>query len=353
MRIRWRGLELPSRVERDQSVSDDTYGRFIVEPFERGFGITVGNSLRRILLSSLEGAAVTTVKIAEAPHEFTSIPGVLVDATDVILNIKQIVVKSESDEVKTMQVSRSAAGEVRAGDLEADAALEIVNPDLLICTLTTDASLNLEMTVRKGRGYATAEENRSPEQEVGIIPVDSIFSPVLRVRYRTEDTRVGQRTNYDRLVLEVWTRGTIAPEDAVVEAAKILRKHLNPFVTYHELGEEVTSVAPPVVEVSAPAVDAELQRKWDLPISVLNLSVRATNCLESARITTLGALASKTEADLLRVRSFGKTSLREVRRRLAEQGLALGMTLGAQLSGEVQPPPASSSEKLSIPVEQN
>lgn len=243
MRIRWRGLELPSRVERDQSVSDDTYGRFIVEPFERGFGITVGNSLRRILLSSLEGAAVTTVKIAEAPHEFTSIPGVLEDATDIILNIKQIVVRSESDEVKTLHISRSAAGEVRAGDLEADAALEIVNPDLLICTLTTDASLNLEMTVRKGRGYATAEENRSPDQEVGIIPVDSIFSPVLRVRYRTEDTRVGQRTNYDRLVLEVWTRGTIAPEDAVVEAAKILRKHLNPFVTYHELGEEVTSVA--------------------------------------------------------------------------------------------------------------
>ena len=353
MRIRWRDLELPSRVECDRSVSDDTYGRFIVEPFERGFGTTVGNSLRRILLSSLEGAAIVTVKIAEAPHEFTSILGVLEDVTDIILNVKQIVVKSESDEVKTMRVSRSTAGEVRAGDIEADAALEIVNPDQLICTLTADASFNLEMTVRKGRGYATAEENRAPDQEIGVIPVDSIFSPVLRVRYRTEDTRVGQRVNYDRLVLEVWTRGTITPEDAVVEAAKILRKHLNPFVMYDMLGEEVTSAVPAAQEVTAPAVDTELQRKWNLPISVLSLSVRATNCLETARITTLGALASRTEADLLRVRSFGKTSLREVRRKLAEQGMTLGMTLAGPPPEEARPMPPASPDNLSIPVEQS
>jgi DNA-directed RNA polymerase subunit alpha len=344
-------------VARDDSVSNETYGRFIVEPFERGFGTSVGNSLRRILLSSLEGASVTTVKIAEAPHEFTTIPGILEDLTDIILNIKQIVVTSESDEVKTMRVSRSAIGEVRAGDIEADAALAIINPDQLICTLTAKSSFNLEMTVRKGRGYATADENRGPEQVTGVIPVDSVFSPVLRVRYKTEDTRVGQRTNYDRLVMEIWTRGTIAPEDALVEAAKILRKHLNPFVMHETLGEEITSVAPPAQDVAPQPVDTETQRKWNLPIAMLNLSVRATNCLESARIATLGALASKSESDLLRVRSFGKTSLREVRRKLAEQGLALGMSPTGQIPAETQsesPPPSPDAPgNVSVPVEQN
>ena len=357
MRIRWRGLELPSKVERDDSVSNDTYGRFIIEPFERGFGTTVGNSLRRILLSSLEGAAVTSVKFGEAAHEFTSIPGVLEDVTDIILNIKNIVVSTESDEPKTMRLSRNAAGEVRAGDIEPDPALDIINQDLLLCTLTADSPLNIEMTVRPGRGYASAEENYRPDQEIGIIPVDSIFSPVLRVRYRTEDTRVGQRVNYDRLILEVWTRGTIVPEDALVEAAKILRKHLNPFVMYHALGEDLVTETLPVGEAEESAVDSELQQRWSQPISSLNLSVRASNCLESARISTLGQLASKTEAELLRLRSFGRTSLREVRRKLAEQGLTLGMATG-QGSG-VPPeqnaplaPPAASTEDVSVPVEQ-
>ncbi|MCP4249606.1 MAG: DNA-directed RNA polymerase subunit alpha [bacterium] len=363
MRIRWRGLELPSKVERDERASTDTYGRFIIEPFERGFGTTVGNSLRRILLSSLEGAAVTAIKIAEAPHEFATIPGVLEDVTDIILNIKNIVVRSESDEPKTMRVHRAEPGEIRAGDIEADAALEITNPDLVLCTLTAETSVTMEMTVGKGRGYCTAEENRGAEQELGIIPVDSIFSPVLRVRYRTEDTRVGQRTNYDRLILEIWTRGTYLPEDTLVEAAKILRKHLNPFVMYHSLGEEMVETAAAPTEGPAPAIDAEVQRKWDLPIATLNLSVRATNCLESGRVTTLGALASMTEADLLRVRSFGKTSLREVRRKLAEHGLGLGMSLEQQ-SGNPSPPgegeadqpasaPAAPPDNLSVPVEQN
>ncbi len=349
MRIRWRGLELPSKVERDGEVSTETYGRFSIEPFERGFGTTVGNSLRRILLSSLEGAAVTSVKITEAPHEFTSIPGVLEDVTDIILNVKNIVVRSTSDEPKTMRVSRTSAGEVRAGDIEADPALEVVNPDLVICTLTDDASFNMEMTVTTGRGYASAEENLKPDQEVGVIPVDSIFSPVLRVRYRTEDTRVGQRTNYDRLILEVWTRGTILPEDVLVEAAKILRKHLNPFVMYHSLGEETVAEGTTITEAETPMVDSERQQKWNLPISTLGLSVRASNCLESARLTTLGQLASRTESDLLRLRSFGRTSLREVRRKLAEQGLALGMTLNDPAP---EPPAASPPDAVSMPVQQ-
>ncbi len=348
MRIRWRGLELPSQVERDKSVSTDTYGRFTVEPFERGFGITVGNSLRRILLSSLEGAAVTRVKIAQASHEFTSIPGVLEDVTNIILNVKRIVVHSESDEPRTMRVSRSEPGEVRAGDIQAAAELRIINPDLRLCTLTAAVKFEMEMIVRKGRGYATADENRATDEELGVIPVDSVFSPVLRVRYRTEDTRVGQRTNYDRLIMDVWTRGTITPQDALVEAGKILRKHLNPFIMYEEPGPDMVSQAMSSSETAdQPLVDAEVQQKWDLPITVLGLSVRASNCLESARIGTLGELASKTEAELLRVRSFGKTSLREVRRKLAEHGLGLGMTLaGGHLEQAMASP-----EHCSVPAD--
>ena len=335
MRIRWRGLELPSRLERDESVSTDTYGKFYVEPFERGFGTTVGNSLRRILLSSLGGAAVYAVKIAKAPHEFNALPGVLEDVTDIILNIKSIVIAMEGDETRLLKVARDTAGEVMAGDIEAEAGVEVVNPELKIATLTEDVPFAMEMRVKTGRGYATAEENAGPEQEIGIIPVDSIFSPVMRVRYKTEDTRVGQRTNYDCLILEVWTRGSITPEDAVVEAAKILRKHLNPFVQYYELGEEVVT-EPLQVNITAPEVDEELQATLSRGVGDLRLSVRAANCLESARVRTIGELVVKAEADLLRVRSFGKTSLREVKRKLMTLGLTLGMTIGE--GGEAQPP---------------
>jgi len=228
MHIRWRGLELPSRVVRDEDVSTDSYARFLIEPFEQGFGTTIGNSLRRVLLSSLEGGAVTSVKIDGVPHEFTSIEGVLEDVTDIILNIKGIVLTLDADEPRQMSVERDKAGEVRAGDIIADAAIDIVNPDHLIATLTADVRFHLEMAVGKGRGYVTGRENRTADAEVGVIPVDSVFSPVLRVRYRTEDMRVGQRTNFDRLILEVWTDGTISPEDALVEGGLILRKYLNP-----------------------------------------------------------------------------------------------------------------------------
>ncbi len=327
MRIRWRGLELPSRLECDESVSTDCYGKFIVEPFERGFGTTVGNSMRRILLSSLEGAAIYAVKIAGVSHEFSTIPGVLEDVTDIILNLKQVVVAMEGEETRALKVSRNSAGVVTAGDIEAEAGVEVVNPDLHIATLTEDVPFEIEMRVKSGRGYATAADNAGPEQEIGVIPVDSIFSPVVRVRYKTEDTRVGQRTNYDRLVLEVWTRGSISPEDAIVEAAKILRKHLNPFVHYYDLGEDLVSQATPVRAPSS-ELDSELQEKLNRSVMDLQLSVRSNNCLESARISTIGELVSKTEADVLRFRSFGKTSLREVKRKLADIGLSLGMTFG-------------------------
>ncbi len=327
MRIRWRGLELPTRVVRDETVSTEMFGRFIVEPFERGFGTTVGNSLRRILLSSLEGAAITEVRIEGADHEFTSLKGVYEDVAEIILNIKSLVVKSTSSDAKTMKISvQGKAGQtvnVTAADIEADAHLEIINADHHLCTLTDDVKFNMEMTVNRGRSYITADENKrdDEEREVGVIAVDSLFSPVTRVRYRVEDTRVGQRTNYDRLVLDIWTNGTLTPEMSLVEAAKILRKHLNPFVQYFDLGNAMAAQADEQAhETERSSVDDELMAT---PVSALKLSVRSSNCLASANITTIGQLMEHDEESLLKLRSFGKTSLREVKRKLAELGLHL------------------------------
>ena len=323
MRIRWRGLELPSRVRIDTDTVTDTYGKFVVEPFERGLGTTVGNSLRRILLSTIEGAAITKVKINKAPHEFTSLPGVQEDITDIILNIKNLVVQLEGDEPKTMSLGATGPGEVTADMIEADTSITVLNKDLVICTLTEEVDFDIEFVVEKGRGYVPASELQElePEQEVGVIHVDAVFSPVLRVRYKVEDTRVGQKTNYDKLTLEVWTNGAIDPEMALVEAAKILRKHLNPFVQYFEIGDETVSEA----AAAATAVDEELLRKLEMRIADLDLSVRANNCLESANIKTVGELVEMPESDLLKIRAFGKTSLREVKRKLVDMGLQLGM----------------------------
>ena len=307
MRIRWRGLELPSRVVPVAELSSEKYGKFTIEPFERGFGTTVGNSLRRILLSSLEGSAVTGVKIKGAEHEFCSLEGVVEDVTDIILNIKNLVVSNESDDVKTMRLSAEGPGEVTADLIEADTSITIHNPELVIATLTKQVDMDIEFTVKKGRGYVPASEQyqeEADEREVGVIPVDAVFSPVVRVRYKVEDTRVGQKTNYDKLTLEIWTNGTIKPEMALVEAAKILRKHLNPFVQYFEIGASTASEA----ATAAARVDEELIRKLQMPIGELDLSVRASNCLESAKITAVADLVQYAESDLLKVRSFGKTS---------------------------------------------
>ena len=237
MRIRWRGLELPNRITPDHDLNGDNYGKFVVEPFERGFGTTVGNSLRRILLSSLEGAAVTGIKVKGAPHEFTSIKGVMEDVTDIVLNVKNMVVSLEGEESMTMRLFAEGPGEVTCELIEADTSITIHNKDLLLATLTQEVQFDMEFTVQKGRGYVPASEQyeTTEDQEVGLIPVDAIYSPVTRVRYNVENTRVGQKTNYDKLTLEVWTNGTVAPDMAMVEAAKILRKHLNPFVQYFEL----------------------------------------------------------------------------------------------------------------------
>jgi DNA-directed RNA polymerase subunit alpha len=325
MHVRWRGLELPSRVVVDKATLTPTFGRFIAEPFERGMGTTVGNSLRRILLSSLEGAAVTGVKIAGVTHEFTSLPGVMEDVTDIILNVKQLVVSMQDDATKSMRLLAEGPGEVTADLMEADASIQIHNPEKVLATLTEKREFAIEFTVQKGRGYMPASEqwNKMEEQEIGVIPVDAVFSPVLRVRYRVEDTRVGQRTNYDKLVLDIWTNGTISPDMAMVEAAKILRKHLNPFVLYDSEGDEVL----PDSIAQAQDSEAELFRRLNQPVTSLDLSVRSSNCLESGKVRWVWELVQKTETDLLDLRAFGRTSLKEVKTRLEELGLGLAMTL--------------------------
>jgi DNA-directed RNA polymerase subunit alpha len=316
-------------VERDSAVSTDKYSRFYIEPFERGFGTTIGNSLRRILLSSIQSSAVTSIKIAGVDHEFSLIKGVMEDVTDIVLNVKSLVVRLTGEGPKTMKVSANKAGVVTGADIVADPAIEVISKDTVIATLTEDVNFEMEMVVESGRGYVPASERIAAadrfEQEIGRIVLDAVYSPVTRVRYTTEDTRVGKRTNYDRLILEIWTNGTITPEMALVEAAKILRKHVNPFVQYFEIGEE-TVLAEMAEEEPAEAVDEELAGKLKTPLAELELSVRASNCLESVKVETVGQLAKMTEAELLKIRSFGKTSLREVKRKLADMGLSLGMT---------------------------
>jgi DNA-directed RNA polymerase subunit alpha len=325
MRIRWRGLELPNRMVSDRTTLTDTYGKFIAEPFERGFGVTVGNSLRRILLSSLEGSAVTRVKIQGVQHEISTIPGVVEDVTDIILNIKSLVVKNASDQPRTIRIERHEKGVVLAKDIITEQDVEIINPDHVIATLTDDVPFVVEMRVENGRGYRMAEENVGQEREIGVIPVDSSFSPVIRVKHEIEDTRVGQKTNYDKLIMEIWTNGTVSPQMALVEGAKILRKHLNPFIQYAEPGPEIGMEVEPTVTVTADVPDADLERKMNLSLAELELSVRATNCLESEGITTVRDLVIRTDEELLEVRNFGETTLKEVKAKLAERGLHLGM----------------------------
>jgi len=323
MHIRWRGMELPSAVTTDKETLSATYGKFTAEPFERGFGTTVGNSLRRIMLSSLEGSAVTQIKIAGAQHEFTTIPGVLEDTTEIVLSVKALVVKNYSSMTKVIAVEKNERGEVLASDIQTDSEVEILNGDHVLCTLTDDVPFMLEMVIENGRGYVPATEHSTGEHEIGIIPVDAVYSPVTRVRYEVEETRVGQKTNYDKLTMEVWTNGSVSPEMALVEAAKIFRKHLNPFVQYVELGPQINTPTR-----SGPAgVDPALENKLNMSLADLELSVRASNCLESENIHTVRDLVVRNEDQLLEVRNFGDTTLVEVQEKLSDLGLHLGMRL--------------------------
>jgi DNA-directed RNA polymerase subunit alpha len=327
MRIRWRGLELPSLVTAERSTLSPTYGKFTAEPFERGFGVTVGNGLRRVLLSSLEGSAVTQIRLHGAQHEFSTIPGVVEDLTDIVLNVKALVVKNHSTETKVLRVEKTTAGVITGADVEVDEQVEVINKDHVIATLTEDMPFILEMVVENGRGYVPATEHTPQAQEIGIIPIDAAYSSVVRVRYNVDETRVGQKTNYDKLTMEIWTNGAITPEMALVEAAKILRKHLNPFIQYSELGSTVHSEAR--ASASSGGLDQATENKLSMSLAELDLSVRATNCLESENIITVRDLVAMTEDQLLEVRNFGETTLIEVREKLADIGLHMGMRVPA------------------------
>jgi DNA-directed RNA polymerase subunit alpha len=326
MHIRWRGLELPSVVTCERESLSTTHGKFVAEPFERGFGTTVGNGLRRILLSSLEGSAVTQIKVHGAQHEFTSVPGVLEDVTDLVLNVKSLVVKNHSDSTRVIRVEKKTKGPITGADVETDESVEVINKHHVLATLTEDVPFVMEMVVENGRGYVPATEHSPNIQEIGIIPIDAVFSPVVRVRYDIEETRVGQKTNYDKLTLEIWTNGSVGPEMALVEAAKILRKHLNPFLQYNEVGGLVHS---PVRSGDGHGSNAAIEAKLNMSLAEMKLSVRATNCLESENINTVRDLVSRSEDELLEVRNFGETTLNEVQQKLSELGLHLGMRLAA------------------------
>ena len=326
MHIRWRGLELPGSVVPDRDTLTETYGKFTAEPFERGFGTTVGNSLRRVLLSSLEGSAVTQIKLAGALHEFTTIKGVQEDVTDIVLAVKSLVVKNHSDSTRVIRVEKTGPGSVTGADIQTDEAVEVVTKDLVLATLTDDVPFELEMVVENGRGYVPASEHSQTSQEIGIVPLDAVFSPVTRVKYEVEETRVGQKTNYDKLTMEIWTNGSVNPEMALVESAKILRKHLNAFVQYNELGPMVHSEAR---TGGSAGIDQATESKLAMSLAELSLSVRATNCLESENILTVRDLVVLTEDQLLDVRNFGETTLIEIREKLADLGLSLGMQLSA------------------------
>ncbi|HHY35391.1 MAG TPA: DNA-directed RNA polymerase subunit alpha [Firmicutes bacterium] len=310
-------LDFPeARIECEEMSPDRKYGRFVVEPLERGYGVTIGNSLRRVLLSSLPGAAVTRVRIQGALHEFTALPGVLEDVSEIILNLKSLVLKMHSPGSRLGRIEAHGPGEVTAKDIVVDPDVEIVDPNVHIATLDEDASLYMEMTIEDGRGYVTAEANKIPGQDIGTIPLDARFTPVRRVNYKVQDTRVGQRTDYDKLTLEIWTDGSMSPDEALETAAGILIDHLKLFTG---LTERVTGAA----EVRGPEEKSELQRILDAPIEELELSARSFNCLRRAGIQTVGDLVAKTEEELSKVRNMGKKSLEEVKTKLAELGLAL------------------------------
>jgi len=322
MGIKWRDFQLPKRLECDESTYTNTYGRFSAAPFEKGYGITLGNSLRRVLLSSIEGSAVTGIKIAGMHHEFSAIPGVLEDVPEIIMNIKSLVLNSHSKIAKTIYIKKDSKGVIKAADIQADETIEIINPDLHIATLGKDTKFNMEMEVSRGRGYVPAEFNKKEEKVIGAIPIDSIFTPVKKINFYVENTRVGQRTDYDKLILEIWTNGAITPKDALLYASNILQRHLDIFVNFGSLPEDVLEEEP---EMSRE--EAALYEKLRLPISELELSVRSSNCLREASIKIIADLVKKTEEEMLGFKNFGKKSLNEISELLMGMGLTLGMQI--------------------------
>jgi len=312
-------FQMPKKLQYDPKKITDTYGRFTAEPLERGFGTTLGNSLRRVLLSSLEGSAISSVRISGAQHEFSSVPGVIEDTTDLILNLKEIRLKLHTDKVKTLSIKTKGPGEVTAKDIEADAEVEILNPGLHIATIDKNGKLEMELRARRGRGYVPSEKNKEPGQPIGVIPIDSIFSPIRKVNFKVENARVGQETDFDKLVLEVTTDGSIRPDDAVAHAAKLLKDHLSFFIHLPEEEEEIVTAEEEIKK--SPAFNENLLRS----VSELELSVRAANCLKNAGIETISEMVQKTESEMLKTKNFGRKSLNEIKEILTEMGLGLGL----------------------------
>jgi len=315
----WREMNKPKRIQVDQDSYSNYYGKFVCEPLERGFGITIGNALRRILLSSLQGSAIVSVKFDGVLHEFSTIPGVFEDVTDIILNLKEIKLKIIDEEEAVIHLSREGKGEVKAGDIETQGLVEILTPDQHIATLNKEAKLNMEMVVRTGKGYVPSEKNKSKDQPIGVIPIDAIFSPIQKINHVVTNARVGQITDYDKLTMEVWTDGTVFPEDAVAYAAKILKEQMNPFINFEE--------EPEPIEEEEEEKEEKLNENLFRPVSELELSVRSANCLKNANITLIGELVQKTEAEMLKTKNFGRKSLNEIKSILEEMGLSLGMKL--------------------------
>ena len=325
MGIKWRDFQFPKKLECEESTYTDTYGKFQAAPFERGYGVTLGNSLRRVLLSSIEGSAVTSIKIAGVAHEFSTIPGVLEDVPEIILNIKCLVLNSHSKIPKTIYLKADKKGEVKAKDIQTDETIEIINPELHIATLTKDAKLSIEMEVCRGRGYVPGELNKKEDKIAGLISVDSIFTPIRKINYFVENTRVGQRTDYDKLILEIWTNGSISPKDALLYASNILQRHLDIFVNFGQLPEDIIEEEPEMTKE-----DVALYEKLRLPISELELSVRSSNCLREAGIKIIADLVKKNEAEMLGFKNFGKKSLTEIKELLMGMGLTLGIQVDSK-----------------------
>ncbi len=347
--MKWRNLLMPKEITRDDATATDTNARFIVEPLERGFGLTLGNALRRTLLSSIQGAAVSAVRIKGVLHELSNIPGVIEDVTDVVLNLKQLVVVMHNDDPKFLKLKVTKQGPIRAGDFAEDADIEIVNPDLVLCTAAENTEVEMDILVGHGRGYVPGETHDLGDYDIGLIPMDSNFSPIRKVAYTVENTRVGQRTDYDRLILEITTNGSITPEDALGYAAKILKDHMLLFIKFDE--------AP--MEAAEPVVDEERDRLRELlgrSVEELELSVRSGNCLRRANIKTLGDLVRRSEGEMLKYRNFGKQSLKEITEILSGMGLGLGMDIDALLGGRAAKPalpaaPGSTTDESDIIIE--
>ena len=315
----WRDLIKPKGLVVDQETLSNTYGKFVAEPLERGFGITLGNSLRRVLLSSLQGAAITSVKIEGVEHEFMTIPEVAEDVTDIILNLKEVLLQIHTNEVKTIRIEADGPREIKAGDIIADGQVEVLNPGHHLLTISEGGKVRMEMSARRGRGYVPAERNKAPGSPIGTIPIDALFSPIRKVNYQVTNARVGQQTDYDKLTLEVWSDGSVVPADAVAFAAKIVKEQLNIFINFDEAEEAVEEVKP----VEEQKLNENLFRSVD----ELELSVRSANCLANANIKSIGDLVQKTEAEMLKTKNFGRKSLKEIKEILAEMGLSLGMKL--------------------------